>query len=350
MIYIEKTNVEERDFIDLLSRSKKLMLDSLINRKTVTPSDFESIVFENMLDAAKNTTFDGTIKEAKEFEFPDIIAKGYFGVEVKMTTGDHWTSTGNSVLESSRVESVQRIYIMFGKFGGKIEIKYRLYQECLSEVTVTHYPRYRINMDLADGKSIFDKMGVEYDALRKESNAVKKIKEYYRSQLKEGEELWWIDQDENDKVVSPIIKPYRNLSDEDKENFTVESMILFPELFGNSQTKFERSAAYLISEYNAVSSNLRDLFTAGGQVELKVKKEKFMAPQLAARMRSRAKAIANRINALDVEKLSFYWRSDKIEKNRLDQWKKLLDEKFSKLGFKIKASEIFESGLNEKNE
>ncbi len=344
MIYVEKSDIEEKDFINLLENSKRSMMDRLMKQKAITPAAFETVVFENMREAAKNTIFDGTIKEAKDFEFPDIIANGYFGVEVKMTTGNHWTSTGNSVLESSRVEEVKRIYIMFGKFGGAIEIKYRLYQECLSEVTVTHYPRYRINMNLPNGKSIFDKMGVGYDELRKDPNPVKTIRNYYRAQLKDGEELWWIDQDEMEKAVSPIIKPFRHLSDEEKENFIVESMILFPELFGNSQTKFERPAAYLISEYNAVSANIRDLFTAGGKMEIKINGKKFLIPQLGYQMFIRAKTIKEKIKTMDDGKISYYWRNEITGKDRINEWKKMLDAKFLLIKPNVAASAIFDAG------
>src|SRR3989344_7399961 len=281
MIYVAKPNAKEKDFIALLDKSRGLILVFLSGKKNILPTYFETIVFEQMCEAAKGTIFNGTVKQTGIYAFPDIIANEYFGVEVKMTLSDHWSSTGNSVLESSRIEDVERIYIMFGKFGGKLEIRYRLYQECLPEISVTHSPRYRINMDLPSGKSIFDKIGVDYDTLRNDPNPIQKIKDYYRSRLKEGEELWWIGQDGDDKAVSPIIKPFRSLSDKERENFIVEAMILFPEMFGNSSTKFERAAAYLIAEYSAVSASLRDWFTAGGQVELQVKGKNVLVPQIA---------------------------------------------------------------------
>lgn len=345
MIYIAKQNAKEKDFIDLLEKSRKLMLVFLSGKKNVSSTYFETIVFEQMCEAAKDTPFKGTIRQTGTYAFPDIIANKYFGVEVKMTANDHWTSTGNSVLESSRIEDVERIYIVFGKLGGKVDIRYRLYQECLPEVSVTHSPRYRINMDLPIGKSIFDKIGVDYDTLRKDANSIQKIKDYYRSKLKDGEELWWIDQDSEDKAVSPIIRPFRSLSEKERENFIIESMILFPEMFGNSTTKFERAAAYLIAEYNAVSANLRDLFTAGGQVKLKVKGKNVVVPQLACRLHARAKAIKDKIETIDAKTLAYYWRSNKLKKDRLKQWKKFLNEKFSLTKFGVKASDIFDGGL-----
>lgn len=345
MIYVAKPNAKEKDFIALLEKSRKPMLAFLDGKKNISPTYFETIVFEQMREAAKGTTFEGTVKQTGTHAFPDIIANKYFGVEVKMTANDHWTSTGNSVLESSRIEDVERIYIVFGKFGGKLDIRYRLYQECLPEISVTHSPRYRINMDLPSGKSIFDKISVDYDTLRNDPNPIQKIKDYYRAQLKEGEELWWIDQDDDDKAVSPIIKPFRSLSDKEKENFVVEAMILFPEMFGNSSTKFERAAAYLIAEYNAVSASLRDSFTAGGQVRLKVKRKSVLVPQIASNLYEQAKTIKKKIDEIDPQTLAYYWRTKNIGKNKLARWLGFVNKQFSLIESKIRASDIFGAGL-----
>ena len=122
-------------------------------------------------------------------------------------------------------------------------------------------------------------------------------------------------------------------------------MILFPEMFGNSTTKFERAAAYLIAEYNAVSANLRDLFTAGGQVRLRVKGKSVLVPQLAYRLYSRSKAIKSKIEKMDTETLIYYWRCDKLEKDRLKQWKGLLNKKFALVKSGVAASDIFGAGL-----
>src|SRR5687768_1542791 len=110
-----------------------------------------------------------------------------------MTSGDKRVSSGYSILETTRVQDVEYMYLFFGKFGGDIDIKYRPYQDYLYDIGVTHSPRYKINMDLTEGNSIFDKMRIPYEVLRKENSPIKKIKEYYRKQLEEGEELWWID-------------------------------------------------------------------------------------------------------------------------------------------------------------
>ena len=112
MIYAAITTAKEKDFIQLLEKSKELIL--LTSKNTPAPLQFEFQVFEKMSEAAKGTYFEGTIRQTNTHAFPDIIANKYFGVEVKMTQQNQWSSTGNSILESLREKDVERIYIFFG--------------------------------------------------------------------------------------------------------------------------------------------------------------------------------------------------------------------------------------------
>ena len=337
MIYVKKHNVVEKDFISLLEATKKSLLKMGGNEKRkITPSSFETLVYEHMVKNANGTIFEGTIEHTGTYAFPDIIANRYFGVEVKHTIKNHWSSTGNSVLESNRIDGVERIYMFFGKFGGEVDIRYRLYQECLVEVGVTHSPRYKIDMTLEVGKTIFDKIGVEYDVFRRQKNPIITIKDYYKKQLKNGEALWWTDRDGEERPVSSIIKPFRNLSKDDKNSYIAECFIFFPEIFGGSQSKFERAAAYLISEYNAVSPSLRDTFTAGGQVEVNIKNKSLILPQIYKNLILNLVNIKKTIKSVDKKTLRYFWDVKKIESNRFKQWKKIvmrsavMDEPISK--------------------
>lgn len=346
MIYAEKKNAHEERFIELLEKSKNILALRLRENNNISALDFESLVCEKMQEASSGTEFEGTIKQTEAHAFPDIIANGYFGVEVKITTKDHWTSTGNSVLETSRIEEVERIFIMFGKLGGEPDVRYRLYQECLPEISVTHSPRYRINMDLPKGKSIFDKMDVSYDELRTSGDTIQEIKSYYRGQLKDGEGLWWID--EESEAPSPVIKQFRTLEPENRERFKVDCMILFPELF-KSRANYERAAAYMITEFGAVSTSLRDAFSAGGKQEVLVAREKKSVSQMLSQLHDYAPKIVNRINEIDEELLKFYWQVSSIEADRIEQWKELIDkDAVGGLGAEL-PSEVFQSGYEEAN-
>jgi hypothetical protein len=338
MIFVNKQDVSEDDFVSLLELTKKSINNEFSSNgipKNIDGVGFERLVYREMIKASTNTNFHGNIEQTGLLTFPDIIAKKLFGVEVKMTVGDKWVSTGNSVLETTRKEDVETIYMFFGKFGKTYEAKYRKYQDCLYEVGVTHSPRYKIDMELPDGCSIFNKLGVPYDIFRKEKTPIKRLKEHYRKQLKAGQELWWIDTTE-EIAVSPVIQSFRLLDEAIKERFLTECMILFPEIFGNSTLKFERATAYLITNYNAVSSNLRDNFTAGGQVTLIGQK----VPQILYKLCISAKSIATLIREIPKEKLAYYWNQE-IKSDQLETWLELLN-KHSKL-----AVTIFNKGLEQ---
>ncbi len=342
MIYVKDSDIKEIEFTNLLERARVRILGQLLksNLSDYGPIEFESLVYQAMVTESIGTVFESHLIHTGDMAFPDIIAKKYFGIEVKVTTGDKWTSIGNSVLETTRVEGVERIYMFFGKLGGQPDIKFRPYQECLPDVAVTHYPRYKIDMLLPVGQSIFDKMGTNYDTLRK--NPIPTIKNYYKAGLTEGEELWWIDSQQG---VSPVIKPYSNLSAEDKDNFLIESMILFPEIFGSSPVKFERPAAYLITKYGAVCSNLRDIFTAGGVVNLTLENKLVKGvPRIVGKLASHASKINSIIVTLTEEELKTYWRVDKIPDDRLKFWLRLLRERASFARRGISIVDIFSNG------
>lgn len=349
MIVVDDPNILQDDFIKLLESTKNHTLTELVSQeskaKKLNGDEFETIVYNNSLIASKDTPFEGHVIQTGAHAFPDIIARRYFGVEVKMTTGDKWVSTGNSILETTRVDDVERIYMFFGKFGGDIDIRYRTYQDCLYDIGVTHSPRYKIDMGLADGHSIFAKMGIPYEVLRNEKNPINKIKDYYRQQLKDGEELWWIDAQTEEKTVSPIIRPFRMLSREEQENYFVETMILFPEVFGRSQTKYERPAAYLITKYNSVSSSLRDTFTAGGQETLEVDGRQVTVPKIFSHLLTHAKDIENKIEHISEEDLRYYWRLSNIDGSRIEQWKRMVNEQTGQQLDGIAATDIFAWGL-----
>ncbi len=153
-------------------------------------SSLEEDITEALLMCAKGSPFENSIQRVPNQKFPDIIAARYYGVEVKSTKENHWTSTGSSILESSRIPHVERIFMTFGKLGGNpIEFLSKPYEDCLSGIAVTHMPRYLIDMRLKPGETIFDKIGISYEDLHQIENPIVPVSKYYRSQLKPGERL-----------------------------------------------------------------------------------------------------------------------------------------------------------------
>lgn len=217
-------------------------------------------------ECAKGTVFENTIEKISGQRFPDIVAAKFYGIEVKSTKDDHWTSTGSSILESTRVTDVERIYMTFGKLGGHtIEFRSKPYEECLSGIAVTHMPRYLIDMRLHNGETIFDKMGISYEELRKMDNPVAPVSKYYRSKLKSGESLWWAG-DSSDESVSATIRLWKNLNSEEKRKYTAYGCVNYPEIFGGN---YDRYALWLTSQ-GIVDPHIRDQFSAGGREPMRL--------------------------------------------------------------------------------
>ncbi len=212
-------------------------------------------------ECAKGTPFENTIEKISGHRFPDIIAARFYGVEVKSTKEDHWTSTGSSIMESTRASDVERIYMTFGKLGGRpIEFLSKPYEECLYGIAVTHMPRYLINMQLREGETIFDKMGVPYDEIRQMENPIAPVSKYYRSLLKPGESLWWAG-DATDETVSATIRLWKNVPTDEKRRLTTYGCLNYPEIFAGN---YDRYSLWLTSQ-GVVDPHIRDQFSAGGK-------------------------------------------------------------------------------------
>lgn len=242
--------------------------------------------------AAINTPFEGTIIKVSGASFPDIVACGYYGVEVKSTKSNSWKSTGSSILESTRVDNVERIYLTFGKLGGNpVEFLSKPYEQCLYDIAVTHMPRYLIDMQLDQGKTIFDKMGIPYDDLREMDNPVPPVAEYYRKRLKPGETLWWTS-DPVEEPVSAKIRLWRTLSTEEKLLYKIYALVNYPEVFcGN----YDAYSLWLTSQ-GVVDAHLRDQFSAGGKEYLPLSSGKlYPFPGVFRRVKENSGSIIHRM-------------------------------------------------------
>ena len=277
---------------------------------------------------AIGTKFDGTIKKISGQRFPDIVAGKYYGVEVKSSKDENWITLGGSVNESTRVEDVERIFLVFGKLMEPIEFRSRPYEDCLSDVVVTHYPRYKINMNLKHGETIFDKMGTTYDKLRESDNPIGKIVDYYKSQLGPNESLWWtgnVKKDEPPKEIPMKIRLWKTLSTDEKKALKVTGLALFPELTGNSLTKYERFSLWLVANYGVVSTSTRDSFSAGGQGNIKSDNGTYKnVPRVIMNISDNKYSIRKIIENTEESILCETWNVKEIETDRLSQWINLI--------------------------
>ena len=253
------------EFKSLMARTDIFLNEDALRRPeyyvTRSGNPLEDDVKIALEECAKGTPFENTIEKISGQKFPDIVAAKFYGVEVKSTKENHWTSTGSSILESTRLSDVERIYMTFGKLGGNpIEFLSKPYEKCLYEIAVTHMPRYLIDMRLREGETIFDKIGISYDELRQMENPIAPVSRYYRSKLKPGESLWWAG-DSADEIVSATIRLWKNVTSREKRGYTVYGCVNFPEVFGGD---YDRYALWLTSQ-GVVDPHIRDQFSAGGK-------------------------------------------------------------------------------------
>ncbi|STQ84157.1 hypothetical protein [Helicobacter fennelliae] len=288
------------DFASLMKNA-----DILLNEKAKSNSnikqydwgDLEKFVCKSLEICAKNTAFENKITLLSGKHFPDIVAEKYYGIEVKSTKGDHWTTTGGSILEGSRIQSVERIFLTFGKLGGKCaEFLSRPYEDCLYEIATTHYPRYKIDMRLQKGNSIFDKMGIAYDELRNDKDPILKISQYYKKQLKEGEKLWWASSTESEATSPSILRFWNNLSSEKKKDLMLKGLILFPEVIVGQYNNFSMR---LVTQEGIICPNVRDLFSAGGKFN--------GLPAVYKRIYDNRNQIKAILSQIDLQTLFDYW-------------------------------------------
>lgn len=327
MIISTNLNTKTAEFEELLKIACSKIND-FANLNPLEVSKLHAQKLENKLhnvlcEEAKNTEFEGTIKLISGLKFPDIIANDYFGVEVKSSKGNNWTSIGNSILEGTRLDGIEKIYLFFGKLSEPVGFKVKPYEECLSDVVVTHSPRYKIDMNLNEGQTIFDKLDVSYDSLRNQEHPVKTISSYYKGNLKEGEQVWWIDNDE--KYSQLVVTSWKELPKNQKNLLMCQGMVLFPEIFSNNNDKFTRFALWLMTEKSVVHPNVRDTFSAGGKKSITANNNEYSKiPNIIYRLYSNRKLVKKIIRNTPEEELIQYWPMNYITKDKIDLWKEFV--------------------------
>lgn len=305
-------------------------------------TEMEQIALKALKDVAPQTSFSpDSIELVSGLRFPDIQAAGHFGVEVKSTKSDSWTSTGSSIVESTRLPDVSRIYMLFAKLGGAtLEFRCRPYEQCLSNIAVTHAPRYLIDMNLAENgeENIFEKMRVDYDTFRQlgEKEKISSVRKYYmhENHAKGKYEMpWWMGDSDSDMSSSIMIRFFTDLTTCEKLNIRARMFILFPELFSSRQDKYKRAALWMCSRYSVICSNLRDTFSAGGKVEeIGGVKFKHKMPQVLNNLYQYRKLIRNILNNPDealAQDIEDNWGENESNNICVNRWLSLMQQTFN---------------------
>ncbi len=264
-------------FANLMDRTENILNDEAkanpSDYKGLTSSTAEICAVDKIRMACAGSPFDANdVKLVSGQRFPDIVADKYYGIEVKTTKEDRWISTGSSIVETTRVEDVDDIYMLFGKLGGSVpQFRCRPYQDVLYDIAVTHSPRYLINMELDKDNTIFSKMGTTYDSFRKTTDNISLVRRYFREKAakqNKQEMPWWITPDNVDDAHSFNIRLWNSLEIGEKRDLLAKCMILFPEALNpaRSLTKYNNTTLWLCSYNQVVNPNIRDLYSAGGKI------------------------------------------------------------------------------------
>ena len=321
--------------------------------KSLTPHGLEEETRDILKYVARSTPFDGKITLVSGHSFPDIMAGQYYGVEVKSTKEDKWTSVGSSIVESTRDQYVEDIYMMFGKLGGKVpEFKFRPYQDCLSNIAVTHSPRYMIDMEIKEKReeTIFEKIHMSYDDFHRSDDKIEVVRDYYINQAREEgrkEMPWWVGKrtiDAIDNGEVPTIRLFNQLSVCEKADLKAQMTILFPKvLLGD----YDEAALWLCTHRYFLCLNVRDFFTAGGQYDLLngeklpipypavLKKLMDVMPQITKNL-----AVNNDLEYLEFNPELYY------SNNRLRTWFEQVEKIFNDYPFVYNKRKIRFSELN----
>jgi hypothetical protein len=311
-------------FEGLLDQAVALLESEAQSTRFKTSKEFEIRVREILRDVGKTTglviNFD-----PHPYAFPDIVM-GSYGVEVKFTENDTWRSVANSVFESTRYHTVAHVYVVFGKMGGHPSVKWSRYEECVMHVRTSHVPRFEI--EIGTRKSLFKQMQVTYDDFRHASleEKMKKIRQYARSRLKEGEHLWWLeDKADSEHSLSLGVKLYMNLSQEEKRKYRAESALLCPQIVkpSRSKNKYNDATMYLMTYRGVLCPQARDLFSAGS-VAMRADSTRggnYILRALQDIEQEMIEAASQLENALFVE----YWGIGCKPENRIAEWLRRAD-------------------------
>ena len=281
---------------------------------------FEKDVFRIMKERAHGTIYENKIELVSGQKFPDIVAhvneQKAYGLEVKTTKSNSWQSIGSSIFEGTRVSNIRKIHLLFGKLSEPIEFKCKPYEQCLIDVAITHSPRYKIDMLINENESIFSKVGVDYETIRNLDNPFAPIKKYLRNNLEEGEDLWWVDYNDNDGREFKV-KSWNNLSQNKKHELTLKGLAYFPSLLGSDKRKYNKLSTWLVSQHGIVNHALRDTFTAGGKIQINSLK----FPKIFKFIKNDITDILDIVRAIPLDDAEYYWGEE--ANIPIKTWKKL---------------------------
>lgn len=252
-------------------------LETRFNQKEFNASDvdgnkFEKVVFDTIKIVQRiyqNELFSNWITTlVSGRKFPDIVLEineqFKFGIEVKTSKGKDWKTLGGSIMESTRVDEIENIFIVFAKLD-PFQVRYKSFDACVVDVAVTHSPRYIIDLDISNDETIFKKINTNYRTIWTSEKPFEHFREYFKEKAtREKTGLWWIGDDDSrnaDDLPSVQIQFFSKLPQVKKDYLTSKSMILFPSIFANV-ADYDEISVWLVN-MGILNNSLRDTYSAG---------------------------------------------------------------------------------------
>jgi len=112
-----------------------------------------------------------------------------------------------------------------------------------------------------------------------------------------------------DNVIRPIVTLWSHLDIETQKDLRNEAMARFPEIFSRSSTKYQRLASWLAARHGIVDSSLRDRFTAGGQVNLKINRKTYKSlPRIFKYLQENIEEVIEKVRTISIDDAVYHWK------------------------------------------
>jgi hypothetical protein len=259
-----------------------------LNRGTVNYSSNsnknEEFVVDLLISAAPSVGIDpAAIHHLGGKSFPDVhIVGSNIGIELKGSQKGG-AITGNSIFSGTMVEDLEKVFLLYWIDDRKPKLGYRDYFDCVFDAKVTHSPRFALQVDLPNGKSMFGKgsgqLGFEAsDWLTGEEEFVDRIVVEIRRRALERKEIpWWVVTESNEQLAVEAdregnvggmggLRYLRGM--ERSASFSLQKTLFlgFPEVLSGGAAAHSIAIGWAISQKSTIIN--RDVFSAGGKVAI----------------------------------------------------------------------------------
>lgn len=220
--------------------------------------------------------FNGTNK------FPDLLVVNRsnepLGLGVEVKTSKKGEIPGNSIMETANI-AYNNLYVLGIEYGeNSFDIHVGRYFDFISSIKITHSPRYYLAFNTNLEKGLFGKMKRKQSSSETMSEFVEEMRKDKKKLIVNAYEVSgrdsfpdWVssfpveEDDSSSEEIQPLLNPYPN----DDSDLKAKGFVWCPIIFSNSKKKNRWFEKRVLIEGYLPKTNIRDLFTASGQVEVR---------------------------------------------------------------------------------